>query len=60
MAPTLCMLVVSHVICTWCSPGCPFNLQVMGSTFIRILSFDMKENGEEARNTVRTGYGLLL
>lgn len=56
----MCVLVVSHVICTWCSPGCPFNLQVMGSTFIQILSFDMKENGEEARNMVRTGYGLLL
>ncbi|KAJ8780629.1 hypothetical protein J1605_000672 [Eschrichtius robustus] len=56
-----CLLVISRVTCVSCSPvHPPFNIQVTESTFTRILSFDMKENGEEAGNMVRMGCGLFL
>ena len=58
-SPPHCLLIISRVTCATCSPVClPFNIQVTESTFTRIPSFDTKENGKEARNTVRMAGGL--
>lgn len=59
LPPPAWFLDVSQIACVTCSPVHQlFNIQVTASTYTRILSSAMKENGKEGRHTVRNVRGL--